>query len=181
MTSVMRSPSTKEPPMSVTRDTFFSIMGSFPSGVTVVTTIGPDALPAGLTSSAMCSVSAEPPLLLISVAKSSRTLPVLRLAGRFAVNVLHEDAVETSACFASRDRDKFRNVTWRLSARALPILHRDAIAYAECELEQEVEAGDHVLLLGHVLDGGVADPNLRPLVYFRRSYGTWQDSRALAA
>jgi flavin reductase (DIM6/NTAB) family NADH-FMN oxidoreductase RutF len=158
--------------MCVERDTFLSIMGSFPSGVTIVTTMDDHGRPVGLTSTAMCSVSAQPPLLLVSVAKSSRTLPWLLTARSFAVNILGAEAATVSQRFASRADDKFDDVDWRLGDNGLPILHRASIAWAECDLEHEVDTGDHVLLLGRVLCGE-SRSQAEPLVYFRRGYGRW--------
>src|SRR5215470_1017226 len=97
----------------VDRQTFLEIMASFPSGVAVVTTLDASGAPRGLTSTAVSSVSAEPPLLLVCVDLESRTLPALRAGGRFVVNFLREGRSELARVFASKAEDKFERVEWR--------------------------------------------------------------------
>ena len=159
--------------MHIHQQAFFEIMGSFPSGVTVVTTVDADGSPVGLTSTAVCSVSADPPLLLVSVAETSQTLPWLTTTRRFAINILHADAAEVSNRFASRSSDKFSGLPWSESPSGMPVLDTHVVAWADCELEAELLAGDHRLLLGRVLDGAATDG--APLVYFRRDYAGLAD------
>jgi len=157
----------------VDRDLFVEIMASYPAGVAVVTTLDTDGTPRGLTTTAVSSVSAEPPLLLVCVDLTSRTLPALRAGGRFVVNFLREGRSELARLFASKAEDKFANISWRPSASGLPLLHEDVVAWAECATVHELEVGDHVLLVGRVEDGG-SQPELgRPLMYYRRSWGVW--------
>ena len=148
-------------------------MASFPSGVAIVTTAGADGTPYGLTTTALTSVSADPPTLLVCVDLSSRTLPVLRAAGRFVVNFMRAGRSDLCLLFASKAEDKFARVAWRRSQRGLPLLEHDAIAWAEVETEQELEVGDHVVLIGQVRDGGAHEHGLAPLMYYRRSWGVW--------
>jgi flavin reductase (NADH) len=152
----------------IDKQQFFGIMGSFPSGVTVITTVDDEGSPVGLTSTAICSVSAEPPLLLASVAETSQTLPCLTTTGRFAVNILQAGAIEVSNRFAARSDNKFAGVAWSASPSGMPILDTHVVAWADCELDAELLAGDHRLLLGRVIDGAAIDR--APLVYFRRGY-----------
>ena len=159
--------------MSVDRQTFFDIMASYPSGVAIVTTLDEDGEPKGLTTTAVASVSAEPPLLLACIDLTSRTLPALRAGGRFLVNFMREGRSELCRLFASKRDDKFDHVAWRATASGMPLLHDDAFAWAECVTVQEIEAGDHVLLLGQVEDGWSASDDERPLLYYRRSWGVW--------
>ena len=159
--------------MAVERQTFFDIMASFPSGVAIVTTLTQAGEPRGLTSTAVASVSAHPPLILVCVDLSSRTLGALRERGRFAVNFIRQGRSELCLLFASKADDKFRRLVWRPSATGLPLLHEDALAWAECETVREVAAGDHVILLGRV-DAGEAQRDAEaPLMYYRRSWGVW--------
>ena len=159
--------------MPVDRETFAEIMASFPSGVAIVTTLDETGAPKGLTTSAVASVSAEPPLLLVCVDFTSRTLPALRAGGRFLVNFMRAGTADVCRLFASKVEDKFAEVAWRASASGMPLLHEDAIAWAECVTVQEVEAGDHVVLLGSVEAGAPAAPGEQPLVYYRRAWGAW--------
>lgn len=160
--------------MPVDRDTFVEIMASYPAGVAVVTTLDFDGTPRGLTTTAVSSVSAEPPLLLVCVDLTSRTLPALRAGGRFVVNFLREGRSDLARLFASKADDKFELVEWRRSASGMPVLAADALAWAECTTVHELEPGDHVILLGQVEEGtGAADEDA-PLMYYRRSWGVWK-------
>jgi flavin reductase (DIM6/NTAB) family NADH-FMN oxidoreductase RutF len=170
---------TRAPPMptpGVDRATFFAIMGAFPTGVAVVTTLDEDQQPRGLTSNSVCSVSADPPLLLVCVDKRSNTLPGLRHSRSFVVNYLSADRGELSNLFASKEPDKFAGLAWRPTANGGPWLYQDSMAHAECTTEQEIDAGDHVIIIGRVVSGQPPAPGTAPLIYFRRTYGSWHDS-----
>src|SRR6266536_4037747 len=91
---------------------FKNVIGSFPAGVTIVTARGADGVPRGLTSNAVCSVSANPPLLLVCVDKRSQTLPSIQTSGAFVVNFLVAGREELSNRFASKDPDKLAGVAW---------------------------------------------------------------------
>jgi flavin reductase (DIM6/NTAB) family NADH-FMN oxidoreductase RutF len=159
--------------MPVDRETFAEIMASFPSGVAIVTTLDEAGEPKGLTTSAVASVSAEPPLLLVCVDFTSRTLPALRAGGRFLVNFMRAGTAELCRLFASKAEDKFAAVAWRPTESGMPLLREDAIAWAECVTVQEVEAGDHVVLVGQVEAGEPPAASEQPLVYYRRVWGAW--------
>src|SRR5207302_8140887 len=132
---------------------FFAIMGAFPTGVAIVTTMDEHSQPKGLTSNALCSVSADTPLVLVCVDKNSNTLPALRHSDKFVVNYLSAGRGDLANLFASKEPDKFQNISWRPSHNGMPLLHTDTIAHAECTLSQELDAGDHLILLGEVTDG----------------------------
>src|SRR5919109_99071 len=125
------------------RASFFAIMGAFPTGVGIVTTLDQDQQPKGLTTNALCSVSAEPALMLVCVDNNSNTLPALRQAKKFVVNYLSAGRGALANTFASKDPDKFQNVSWRPASNGMPWLHSDTLAHAECIVEQELVAGDH--------------------------------------
>ena len=158
------------------RATFFAIMGAFPTGVAIVTTMDDRNQPRGLTSNALCSVSADPPLMLVCVDKSSNTLPGLRHSRKFVVNYLSAGRGDLANIFASKEPDKFQGVSWRPASNGMPWLHTDTIAHAECAITQEIEAGDHLVFVGAVIDGQPPAPGTKPLMYFRRTYGTWTDA-----
>ena len=158
--------------MAVDRQVFSEVMASFPSGVAVVTTLQ-DGRPRGLTTTAVSSVSAEPPLLLVCVDLTSRTLPALLESRSFVVNFLRSGRDELARRFATKAEDKFGGVAWRPSPSELPILHDDSVAWAECSTEEEIGAGDHVILLGRVDAGEALRPHDVPLLYYRRSWGEW--------
>lgn len=158
---------------AVGRRSFFDIMGTAPAAVTVVTTIDSTGRPRGLTVGAVCSVSAEPPLLLICVDQASRTLSALRERGAFTVNFLRGDGAEVARRFASPIADRFAGIPWRPGQNGMPILDHDGLAHAECRTVEEIEAGDHVILIALVEAGSPPSPGTRPLMYFRHHYGAW--------
>lgn len=153
-------------------------MASFPSGVAIVTTSGSDGTPYGLTTTAVSSVSADPPTLLVCVELGSRTLPALRAARSFVVNFMREGRSELCLLFASKANDKFEHVDWTPTGSGLPRLAEDSLAWAECTTAQELEIGDHVVLIARVVDGGgLAGPRDAPLMYYRRSWGVWKPTQ----
>jgi flavin reductase (DIM6/NTAB) family NADH-FMN oxidoreductase RutF len=149
------------------------VLGSFPTGVTVVTTVDDMGTPRGLTSNAVCAVSAEPPLLLICVDKRSSCLPALLESKTFVVNFLAAGRGELATRFASRNIDRFAQVRWEpaVAAAGVPILVDDIVAHAECLLTQVMDAGDHFVLIGHIVTGSSNGGS--PLMYLRRTYAAW--------
>lgn len=167
--------------MPVDPQTFRSVMGAFPTGVIVVATVGPGGEPKGLTTQSFISVSIDPPLLLISLDRTSRTLRALLERKAFTVNFLAAGRGELATRFASKDDDKFSGVAWRPSivATGSPILADDSVAYAECLSERTIDAGDHILVIGSVVAGAVLPG--APLMYYRRTYAAWpQEEQAPA-
>ena len=153
---------------------FLGVLASFPAGVAVVTTLDREQRPVGLTISAFCSVSRTPPLILICVDKGSATLPAIQHSGKFTVNFLSEDREEVARRFASKDPDKCADQAGRPS-EALPgggpVLHEDTVAHLACTVFKAVEAGDHWVFIGEVVDAEVEE-EARSLLYHRRSFGS---------
>jgi flavin reductase (DIM6/NTAB) family NADH-FMN oxidoreductase RutF len=145
-------------------------IGQFTTGVTIVTTTGPDG-PAGMTTNAVTSLSLDPLLLIVCFDRGSRTLDVVRASRRFAVNVLRADDRALAAVFASKrvPREKFDSVTHR-EAHGVPVLD-SALAWVACELREMLPGGDHVIGIGEVIGMEVGEPS-DPLVYFRGGYTT---------
>lgn len=145
-------------------------IGHFATGVTIVTTAGPDG-PAGMTTNAVTSLSLQPLLLLVCFDRGSRTLDAVRASRRFAVNVLRAADRELAAVFASKrvGRDKFDSVT-HTEAHGVPVLDA-ALAWIACELRELLPGGDHVIGIGAVNGMGIGDES-DPLVYFRGRYTT---------
>ena len=162
-----------DPGSSVTPDELRRVLGSFATGVTVVTSLH-DGIPRGVTVSAFMSISLEPPLVLVALDQARSLDPVIQQAGAYAVNILGEDDAALSDCFAGAPvepgRDAFCGATWRPGAIGLPILER-AIASLECRLEQVVRLGDHDFLVGRVVSVAGPDDSAGPLLYLRRRYG----------
>jgi flavin-dependent trigonelline monooxygenase, reductase component len=158
--------------MPASHEVFSRVLGSLASGVTIVTASS-ESGPKGLTTTAVCSVSATPPLLLVCADTQSRTLSAIQRAGAFVINVLAAGREDLARLFASKATDKFATLTWQPSAKAngAPILTADIIACAECVLVQTITAGDHLILIGSVEGGTIVDG--LPLVHFRRGYAEW--------
>ena len=144
------------------------VMGHFASGVTVVTAVT-DGGPIGFTCQSFSSLSLDPPLVVFAPGRASRTWPELRGIGRFCINVLAEGQDAVSQNFARSGVDKFAGVQWRPSAHGAPVLD-DVVAWIDAELWNEYDGGDHTIAVARVLDLG-ADPDRRPLLYHRGSYG----------
>lgn len=157
----------------VERELYRAIAGAFPTGVTIVTTIGPDGQPKGLTSQAFLALSTEPPLMLVSVDRTSRTLAALKESRSFVINFLRAGSEELSTRFATKTDDKFKDVLWVPSALAngAPILRDHIVAFAECTVEEVHEVGDHFMFIGRVVGGASGDGV--PLMYYRRTYAAW--------
>ena len=143
------------------------VFGAFATGVTVVTTLQSDGTPRGFTANSFTSVSLDPPLVLICIAKSAHSCASFIEAPHFAINVLGEDQKTVSGLFASRAPDKFDQVRWRAGAAGMPLLD-ESLAGIVCSREKVVDAGDHVILLGRVIDHQAGDA--KPLGYFRGNY-----------
>jgi flavin reductase (DIM6/NTAB) family NADH-FMN oxidoreductase RutF len=144
-------------------------MGAFPTGVTVVTTVGPGGEPVGTTANAVTSLSLEPPLLLVCFGRQSRTLAAIREHGGFAVNVLGTRHRDVSAAFArSGAADAWAGLEHRAGPSGSPCL-ADALAHVDCALEHRMPGGDHEILVGRVLhaEAGAGDD---PLIIHRGRY-----------
>jgi flavin reductase (NADH) len=160
----------ESPPLD--RATFFGLMSGFPSGVTIVSTVDERGQPRGLTCTATCSLSAQPPLLLISLDNRSGTLAAVRHSRRFVVNYLLAGRGELSNRFATSGVDRWKDVAWRPNRHGIPVLYADSLAYTECRLVHTIEAGDHTIVIGRVEGGRAPAPGSQPLLYFRRGYAT---------
>lgn len=144
------------------------VMGAFPSGVTVVATHGPDG-PVGFTCQSFASVSLDPPLVSISVTRTSRSISAVREHGRVVVNVLSADQRHLSAQFARSGTDKWAGVSWDPDeTNGAPRLH-GVTSWVAGEIEREIEAGDHVIFLIRVTGIG-AHADREPLVFLRSVY-----------
>jgi flavin reductase (DIM6/NTAB) family NADH-FMN oxidoreductase RutF len=144
------------------------------TGVTIVTT-QTERGPAGMTASAVCSLSLEPVQLLVCISKALPTHTALEHSGSFAVNVLGEDHTALARRFATPDADRFAGLPLREGCR-LPVLQQ-AIAYFECSVNERFEGGDHSIFTGRVETCGHAAAS-RPLLYFGRTFGSLETPEA---
>ena len=147
---------------------FRRALSQFPTGVTVITTVDADGKPVGVTASSFNSVSMEPTLVLWSIDKGAHSLSAFEKAEHFAVNVLGSDQVATSNNFASRGEDKFANAAYSAGLGGAPLLD-DYAAQFECKTWAVYEGGDHLILVGEVINYRYNDV-IEPLVFARGHY-----------
>jgi len=153
-------------------DIFRRVMGHFVTGVTVVSAFE-GARPLGITVNALSSVSLEPPLVMVALDRRRFLTPIVRVARRYAVNILSEEQQAMSDCFAGADvqpgRDEFCGVAWHPGPTGLPLID-GAIATLECTVVETFSAGDHDLFIGRVDSLQNAADHPMPLLYYRRRY-----------
>lgn len=157
-------PTTSEFSPRQLRDAF----GCFATGVTVVTTLGDDGAPVGLTANSFTSLSLDPPLVLFCLDRRSTSLATFEKAERFAVNVLHAGQEAVSARFSRREPDRFAATAWRPGRTGAPLL-QDASAYFECRREAVLDGGDHRIFIGRV-EAISCESSYDPLVFFQGRY-----------
>lgn len=148
--------------------TFRHLLGAFASGVTVVTARDPGGQPAGMTASAFCSVSLEPPLVLVCVGYASGFHEVLKATPRFGVNVLAADQATLSVRFAGDASTRFTGVALEPdTGDDLPRIG-GTTAFLVCETVEVFPGGDHAIFVARVLEGEVSDRP--PLLHHQGAY-----------
>jgi flavin reductase (DIM6/NTAB) family NADH-FMN oxidoreductase RutF len=159
---------------STTQDmcaTFRGAMSRFTTGITIVTTTNPNG-PAGMTASAVASVSLDPLMLLVCVGNTLATRDAISASGVFAVSVLSRGQERHALQFASRCDDKFAGIGFRADYD-LPVVE-GAVAHFACNVSEEIAGGDHTIFIGEVVSCGYSvDSN--PLVYFGGKFGSLCD------
>ena len=151
----------------INKDEFRAALGRFASGVTIVTSKDAEGNLHGITVSAFCSVSLEPPLVLICIDKNTGSHHALAQTDSFVVNLLREDQQHISDRFASFLHSKFETIKYHAGIDGLPILE-DALANLECRLINSHANGDHTIFVGQIERATISDGN--PLVYFQGNY-----------
>lgn len=151
-------------------------MGAFPTGVTVVTTWGPDGEPLGSTINAFCSVSLDPPMLLICLDLKNPLCGPVQACGVFGVNILGEGAPAVAQCFAvTPENERFAQHAFRSAGEGSPQLE-SAPVFVDCAVETVVTAGDHIVVVGRGLR--VEQPSSEPpLLYHRGRFLKLPDPR----
>ncbi len=167
MTRAVSSPKPK-----IEATDYRQVLGHYPTGVCVITARQDDGTQAGMAVSSFTSVSLDPPLVAFFPDKNSSSWPKIEKAGRFCVNILAADQEWICRRFASKAEDKFEGVPHHVSAHHVPVLD-GVIATIECEIQSVIEAGDHYIVLGHVLALN-ADRARPPLLFFQSGYGQFQ-------
>lgn len=146
---------------------FRKALGAFATGVTAVTTCGADGAPRGLTANSFTSVSLDPPLILVCIARTAASCATFAECRHFAVTVLSQAQKPLSILFASKAAEKFAQAAWSPTASGAPVIDGGA-AWFHCAREKMIEAGDHLVLLGRVLE--FSHTAERPLGYCRGAY-----------
>jgi flavin reductase (DIM6/NTAB) family NADH-FMN oxidoreductase RutF len=146
---------------------FREVFGRFATGVAVVTSATPSAS-GGMTANALCSLSLDPLLALVCFENNARTLPIVREAGRFGVNVLSATQEEVAEVFASKlpEAEKLEGVAHRFQA-GVPIID-GALSWAVCTLRELIAGGDHTIAIGEVVAMGLGEGD--PLLWYGGQY-----------
>jgi 3-hydroxy-9,10-secoandrosta-1,3,5(10)-triene-9,17-dione monooxygenase reductase component len=145
-----------------------TVLGHFATGVAIVTA-DDGGQPVGMACNSFTSLSLEPQLVLFCAAKSSTTWPRIQAAQKWAANILGEDGEEICRLFAEKGADRFAHIAYSTGRSGAPLLEA-AIAFVDCETIEEHDAGDHVIVVGRVLELGYA-PEGKPLLFYRGGYG----------
>ena len=152
----------------VSPELFRDVIRHLASGVTIITSMGSGG-PVGLTATAVCSVSAKPPMLLVSLNTASHTVEGVKASGAFAVHLLSHADKAYAEKFALPEHH-FDGVSYRADqATGAPILNK-ALGYLVCVVENAVPVADHILFIGRVVGCGLNDKQPHPLLYFDRNY-----------
>ncbi|MGH7005729.1 MAG: flavin reductase family protein [Alphaproteobacteria bacterium] len=154
--------------MSVDPRDFRNALGTFATGVTIVTTMSRDKTPIGLTANSFTSVSLDPPLVLFCLDRRSYSYAHFEQASHFVVNVLAADQKDVSNHFARPSEDKWKDMTLDLCGVGCPAF-KGALAVFECETHRIHDGGDHVIVVGKVLSFDYK-PDGTPLLYYRGKY-----------
>jgi 3-hydroxy-9,10-secoandrosta-1,3,5(10)-triene-9,17-dione monooxygenase reductase component len=148
---------------------FREVFGRFATGVAVITSASLEAA-GGMTANAICSLSLDPLLVLVAFDENARTLPIVREARRFGVNILGADQEELARVFASKlpESEKLEGVEHRIED-GVPIID-GSLAWAACELRELIPGGDHVIGIGEVVSMGLGEGE--PLLWYAGRYQT---------
>ena len=153
--------------MAITNEEFKHALGRFASGVTVVTTKDNAGNLRGLTVSAFCSVSMNPPLVLVCILKTTPCYYAFEESKAFVVNILNESQQHLSNQFAAKHEDKFDGVSYKSGVLGSPVLD-DCLVNLECVLKHSFDGGDHSIFVGEIENITINEGN--PLVYWKGDY-----------
>ncbi|MCS7003541.1 MAG: flavin reductase family protein [Dehalococcoidia bacterium] len=154
--------------MAISQDVFKAVLSRFASGVTIISAYDNGRL-AGATASAFCSLSLNPPLVLVCLDLKSNTKAIIDRTRVFGVNILQDTQRAASDLFARKvmTEEQLAKIGHTASPHGMPILD-DALAFLECRVYAVYPGGDHEIYVGEVLDGGIRQG--RPLLYYQGKY-----------
>lgn len=144
------------------------IMGSYPTGVTIVTALNQKGEPMGMTVNSFASVSLSPLMVLWCIDRRVSMFEDFQKTDKFAVHVLSAEQGDACWAFAGKEPDRFSKVNWNLSENELPIIS-DSLGVMECKKVNQIDAGDHVIYIGEVV--ALEAKEKEPMLYFRRNVG----------
>ncbi|MDG2502799.1 MAG: flavin reductase family protein [Porticoccaceae bacterium] len=147
---------------------FRNALGSFTTGVTIVTALGKKGQKIGMTANSFNSVSLDPALVLWSIGRDANCFEDFIAAQAFAIHILAEDQQDLSNLFAKTGSDRFAALETTEGLSGVPLLPSYSTCF-QCRIENQYEGGDHVILVGKVLE--FTDNGSRPLVFHRGDYG----------
>lgn len=146
------------------------IMGGYPTGVTIITATNEINEPIGMTVNSFTSVSLDPLMVLWCIDKRASNINAFKTSNKFAVNILAGNQKELCWVFANKnEKNRFAKSDWKFSENGLPILE-DVYAVLECRKVQEIESGDHFIIIGEVID--LRKNDVEPMLYYRRTVGS---------
>ena len=152
--------------------TLRDVLGAFPTGVAVVTTMDGSGHPVGFTANSFTSVSLNPPLVLVCIGKDAVAYQQFETAPGYAVNILAAHQQDVSNHFAQLRVDLFGSVEWSTGPAGNPLLP-DTAAWLDCSLDRRIDAGDHLILVGQV--AAFDDSGRQPLGFCRGAYVACRD------
>lgn len=152
--------------MTIDGSQFRSLLGRFATGVTIVTARDGEGVHHGMTVSAFCSLSLEPPLVLMCIDKTATMLELLTTGDSFTVNILASHQEEIARRFAAAESDRFDGIGYAPVETGAAL--EDVLANAQCIRINSIEAGDHTIVIGEVRTATVSEGE--PLLYFRGGY-----------
>lgn len=156
-----------KPTVRFDRREYRDALGSFITGVTIISTLSRDGTPTALTVNSFNSVSLEPPMVLWSLAKDSYSLPAFESNEHWAVHILSVHQESLSQRFAKRGTNKFEGVSWTPGIAGIPILDNCSSVF-QCKTAFKYEGGDHIILVGEVIDFQRCDAS--PLAFHAGKY-----------
>lgn len=154
--------------MAIDENEFRRVLGHFPTGVTVVSSVDDDGA-VGMAIGSFASVSLDPPLVMFCPAKTSSTWGRIAGSGHFCVNILGDHQKDVCGVFASKASDKFAGVEWHPASTGSPVI-KGSIGWIDCEIHAVHDGGDHDIVVGLVKELG-ADATDGPLLFFKGGYG----------
>lgn len=157
--------------MAVEQQAFKNVLSRWATGITVITTADGDNRQ-GFTANSFATVSIDPPLITMNVAKRLESAAVIRQVGKFAINILRVDQIYWGKVFAGfiETDNRFEGIDVTLSNGGCPLLP-DTLGWLDCEVYHMLDVGENLLFVGQVMDAGWIEEDADPLLYYHRHWG----------